>query len=59
MGIRLYRCTFGDDEAWNNFLEILNDSVNDHFALTDCNSEQRQNWHLDVIDGKRFEGRTG
>jgi hypothetical protein len=54
-GFRLYRCTFGDDEAWSKFLEILNGSVDDHLALTNCNSEQRQNWHLDVIDDKQFE----
>jgi hypothetical protein len=54
-GFRLYSCTFGDDEACNRFVGILNDIVADHLALTDCNREQRENWHLDVIDDKEFE----
>src|SRR5580704_14472329 len=54
-GFRLYRCTFGDDDSWKKFLEILNGIITDHLALTDCNKEQRQNWHLDVIDDKQFE----
>jgi hypothetical protein len=54
-GFRLYRCTFGDDEAWNKFVAILDGMVTDHLALTDCNREQREKWHLDVISDTELD----
>jgi hypothetical protein len=54
-GFRLYRCTFGDDEAWNKFAAILNGFITDYLGLTDCNREQRENWHLDVINDTEFD----